>query len=73
MAAEKATGTVWVVITLHVGTVHKVEFFSERPRTPDVGGDPENWPTYYLVYEGNVDGWDSVLVGRGDGDLQRAI
>lgn len=61
-------GTVWAVISLQGegGEVHEVEFFSERPRTPDVGGDPDNWPRYYLVYEGNLDGGDSILVGRGD-------
>ena len=61
--------TVWAVITPTMdGTGEiEVEFFSVRPNTPDVGGEPNNWPTHYEVYEGNLDGGDSVLVGRGGG------
>lgn len=59
-------GTIWVVISLEQGAPHEIEFFSTRPNTPDIGGEPDNWPPHYLVYEGNIDGGDSVLLGRGN-------
>jgi hypothetical protein len=38
------------------------EFFSERPQTPGVGGQLENWPEEYEVRVGNLDGGDSIVV-----------
>ncbi len=41
-----------------------VELFTHRPNTPGVGGEPDNWPPSYAVYEGNPDGGDTVLLER---------
>jgi hypothetical protein len=50
---------VWCVITSGGG---EMEFFSSRPKTPGVGGEVGNWPEYYEVWVGNLDGGDAVLV-----------
>jgi hypothetical protein len=36
----------------------EVEFFSRRPQTYN---DPSNWPKWFRVYEGNLDGGDSII------------
>jgi hypothetical protein len=38
------------------------EFFSQRPQTPGVGGQLENWPEEYEVRVGNLDGGDSLVI-----------
>lgn len=59
-----ATSTVWAVISPDDRGGVEVEYFSTRPNTPDIGGEPGNWPPTYQVFEGNIDGGDSILVGR---------
>lgn len=55
-----------VCVYLGYDPVHgtHVELFSKRPRTQSHGdpSDPENWGKWYRVWEGNIDGGDSVLV-----------
>jgi hypothetical protein len=47
-----------------------VELFSSRPHTQNHPlNDPENWGKWYRVYEGNIDGGDSILVDALGRDL----
>jgi len=60
-----AHGPVWALISFNpergiYGL--DLEFFGSRPRT---GSTPaENWPEWFRVYEGNLDGGDSAIVDR---------
>ena len=57
---------VWGLLSFHPEVGVELEFFSERPHTAD--GDRENWPKWFRLYEGNVDGGDSIIVdARGEG------
>lgn len=54
---------VWVLVAGQGrGRPLHYEFFSQRPKTPGVGGDPLSWPESFEVWEGNIDGGDSVLI-----------
>jgi hypothetical protein len=70
-----------VISTNELGEVTEVEFFSERPRTPYAGmlrgqdqtpaengffGDRDQ---FYAVFEGNIDGGDSILIETHDGKI----
>jgi hypothetical protein len=68
-------GTVWAMGTLnvdphakpptHAGVrLYDWEFYDERPRTPlwDPTSSWENWPLWYVLYEGEINGGDSVLI-----------
>lgn len=39
-----------------------MEIFSERPKSPGVGGHHDNWPDEYRVYVACVDGGDSLKI-----------
>lgn len=58
-------GPVWVLVSWDPENSRsnglEVEVFGDRPRTFD--GDPRNWPDWFRVFEGNIDGGDTV---RGD-------
>jgi hypothetical protein len=56
------TGPVYALVSFDVETGNRMEceFFMGRPRTFDTPA--ENWPSWFRVYEGNVNGGDSVIV-----------
>jgi hypothetical protein len=57
---------VWAVVSFSPQVGVEVEFFGDRPHTAD--GDPSNWPKWFRVYEGNINGGDSILTdARGMG------
>jgi hypothetical protein len=57
--------TVWVLVSFHPDSGMQVEIFGERPHTAD--GDRNNWPKWFRLYEGNINGGDSILVdARGE-------
>ena len=55
-------GTIWAIYSHHPEHGIHVEFFDERPHTAD--GDRRNWPKWFRVYEGDINGGDSILVDR---------
>ena len=57
---------VWVVVSRKSDGQLEVEIFGDRPHTDN---DPSNWPTQFEVYEGNVNGGDSLLVETRGGQL----
>lgn len=55
-------GSVWIVATLNAyGKTTEIELFSQRPETPGIGGDWDNWPRWYTVSVGGIDGGDSLV------------
>jgi hypothetical protein len=59
---HRSTGPVYALVSFDVDTGNRMEceFFMDKPRT---GSTPaENWPTWFRVFEGNVNGGDSVVV-----------
>lgn len=58
-------GPVWVLVSWDPENTRshglEVEVFGDRPKTYD--GDPNNWPDWFRVFEGNINGGDTV---RGD-------
>lgn len=55
-------GPVWVLVSFDGEKgIHgiEVEVFGDRPRTWEGGTD--NWPGWFRVYEGNIDGGDTVI------------
>lgn len=53
-------GTVWAMLAFDPEYGVHMEFWDERPHTAD--GNPENWPKWFRLYEGNINGGDSILV-----------
>lgn len=72
----------YAVITIDAeGEIDEVEFFSERPRTPHAGmlrgenqdegnGFFNGAGVRYSVYEGNLDGGDSILLETENGKIR---
>lgn len=55
-------GPVWVMLSFDNDAGIKgleVEVFGDRPRTWN--GDPGAWPCWFRVYEGNIDGGDTII------------
>jgi hypothetical protein len=54
-------GPVWVLLSFNNDSGIKgleVEVFGDRPRTWENGG---NWPQWFRVYTGNIDGGDTTI------------
>jgi hypothetical protein len=55
--------TVWVLVSQRENGELEVEIFGDRPRTDnDPDGTGGNWPENFELYEGNINGGDSVLI-----------
>jgi len=69
--ALEQIGTTFVYVAFDPIYGTHVELFSERPRTQSHGdpSDPENWGKWYRVYEGNINGGDSIQVDALGKDL----
>jgi len=58
--------TVWGLLSFNPEFGVELEFFGDRPHTAD--GDRNNWPKWFRLYEGNINGGDSIIVdARGEG------
>ena len=56
----EALGPIYALVSQAPESGIELEFFSDRPHTAN--GDPDNWPKWFRVYEGNLDGGDTVMV-----------
>lgn len=58
----EALGRVWAMVSFSPDEGMEVELFGNRPKTAD--GDPSNWPVWFRVYEGELNGGDTFLVDK---------
>ena len=64
LAGQLLKEGVWAMVALSPEAGMEVELFSERPHTKN---HPSNWPKWYRLFEGNLDGGDSICIdSRGE-------
>ena len=61
LAGQLLKEGVWAMVSFSPEAGMEVELFSERPHT---NNGLSNWPRWYRVFEGNLDGGDSSCIDQ---------
>jgi hypothetical protein len=56
---DEGGAAVWVLVSRRDNGEMEVEIFGSRPHTDN---HPDNWPPQFQLFEGNINGGDSVLI-----------